>query len=97
MAFRVRGGLRIPRGNASWPLASLACTADQLRIGSPFGRLLLDRADVEGVTAYRGFLSRGVQIFIKDGNARFGAPIFWYRKVDQLMVDLEELGWPVKR
>ena len=97
MALRVRGGLRIPRANASWPLASLECTAERLRIGSPFGRLLIERADIEAIHAHRGIISRGVQIVLKQRHARFGDPIFWYGKTERLLDDLAELGWPVQR
>jgi hypothetical protein len=96
MTFLVRGGARVPWGNATWPLASLECTPDYLRLRFLVVSSTIDRNNVEVITAHRGFASSGIRIFVKE-EGRGGNPIFWYRQSDRLLEQLEELGWPVER
>jgi hypothetical protein len=92
VTLRVRGGLRVRWGNATWPLASLECSSDHLRISSLIARFTVDRNNIDVITAYRGLFSKGIRIFMKD-EGRFGEPIFWYQRNDRLLDQLAVAGW----
>jgi hypothetical protein len=96
MTLQVRGGARMPWGNATWPLVSLECTRDYLRLGFLTTHSTIDRENVEVITPHQGVMSSGIRIFMKE-KGRLGDPIFWYRQNHRLLTQLEELGWPIQR
>jgi hypothetical protein len=66
LAWSQRTGVRIGRShlwslNVSWPLGRLTATADSIEISYVFGRVTLQRKDLERIELYRGIFSEGLR------------------------------------
>lgn len=87
-----RGGVRVGRMNATYPLARIDIDASCASIRSPFGTITIDRTDVTGVRVI-GMISPGIRFDSVDG--RYDGLIFWTFATSEVLSQFHRFGWPV--
>jgi hypothetical protein len=97
LAWSQRGGVRIGSRplwslNLSWPLGCLTATADSIEISYLFGRVTLQRRDLERIELYRGIFSEGLRFrHVSQDVPRL--VVFWPLNFANLALKLGQLGF----
>jgi hypothetical protein len=94
MTFSQIGGARLGLFNATWPLAKLAASSEELRLSVLGIKFIFPKASITRISKYKKFFSNGLRI--EHSNPR--APqfiVFWTFDLPALLKELALQGYQV--